>query len=250
MLPKEPLLGAKYNQCTGRLTRKLVPFGAISMSFVRIGCAFILICAVGILGFGTQTSHNIEDDTKDALAREWKDPNGVRSALNALRLLTRSSNGPDINRQVLQALINGDGSNPLDQDLYRAAMGDPDVHGRTSVQGLPNFLDILAKANTLKLDKTKDEDALFVSTQTVIDTIYGTGPGKLALIKINDSFNRKDNYVALFGLLNAYTWNENGDNTTKQKYANDLEKIRAAFEMNTALLASQVAAKITPTKKT
>jgi hypothetical protein len=250
MLSNEPLLGAKHNESTGWLSPKLFSLDAISMSVFRIGCAFILICVLGILGFGAQTPRNIEDDTKDALAREWKDPNGVRPALNALRLLTRSSNPPDVNRQVLQALIDGDGGNPQDQDLYRAAMGDPDVHGRTSVQGLPNFLDILAKANTLKLVKTKDEDGLFASTQTVIDTIYGTGPGKLALIKVNDSFNRKDNYLALFGLLNAYTWNENGDNTTKQKYANDLEKIRAAFEMNTALLASQVAAKITPAKKT
>jgi DNA-binding protein YbaB len=177
---------------------------------------------------------DIESGTKATLACEWIDPNNpnaVRSVLTALELLTVGSQNPtEDSKCALDALVAGD---PADKDLFVAAFG------------LAGFLDALAKANTLKMDKSRDEDKLFGSTEKLICKIFVSGSGKLKLVKINESFSRKDNNVALYQLLSAYPgWDDDGSDAAKQLYAKDLEKLRAAFEMNADRLASQIAAKI------
>jgi hypothetical protein len=182
---------------------------------------------------------NIADGTKAALACEWIDPSGVQQVLNAFRFLTRGPQTPDLSLLVLKELEKGD-PYPIDQGLYAAALGDPDANG-PRVQGLPDFLDTLAKANTLKKKKPDDEDKLFDSTKGIVDKLfYSSGSGKLALVQISESFGLKNNYLGLYQLL-AAAWGQNHDKT-------DLEKLRAAFEMNTDKLAKQVAAKITAAK--
>ena len=209
---------------------------AISLRASCITFPVILICAVSASALDAQEPHNIQDDTKAALAKAWIQPNGVQHLINALGLLTSSSEIPfKVNLEVLGELTAAD---PTDEDLYRAAIGIPDANGRPTVQGIPDFLDILAKANTLG-KKKQDEDELFDSTQKIIDDIFGTGPGKLALVRVHDSFSQSYNYLALYQLLQV-TW--------KKGNPKDLEKLRAAFEMNTVRLASQVAAKITAAK--
>jgi|SRR5579872_2047511 hypothetical protein len=181
---------------------------------------------------------NLADGTKAALACEWMDPSGVEQVLNALQLLTSGPQAPNLSRRVLNELDKGD-PYPIDQGLYAAALGDPDANG-PRVQGLPNFLDTLAKANTLKKKKTDDEDKLFDSTKDIVDEIFNSGgSGKLALVRINESFGLKNSYLGLYQLL-AAAWLDHDET--------DLEKLRAAFEMNTDKLAKQVAAKITAAK--
>jgi len=181
---------------------------------------------------------NLADGTKAALACEWIDPSGVEQVLNALQFLTSGPQAPDLGRQVLNELIKGD-RYPIDQGVYAAAMGDPDANG-PRVQGLPDFLDTLAKANTLKKKKPDDEDKLFDSTKDIVDEMFNSGgSGKLALVRINESFGLKNNYLGLYQLL-AAAWLDHDET--------DLEKLRAAFEMNTDKLAKQVAAKITAAK--
>ena len=70
---------------------------------------------------------------------------------------------------------------------------------------------------------------------------FSTVGGKLALVKVRESFSQKFNYLALYQLLDA-GWQQKND-------AKNLEQLRAAFEMNAARLASQVAAKITASPK-
>lgn len=181
---------------------------------------------------------NLADGTKAALACEWIDPSGVEQVLNALQFLTSGPQAPNLSRQVLNELDKGD-PYPIDQGLYAAALGDPDANG-PAVQGLPGFLDTLAKANTLKKKKPDDEDKLFNSTKDIVDEIFNSGgSGKLALVRINESFGLKNNYLGLYQLL-AAAWLDHDET--------DLEKLRAAFEMNTDKLAKQVAAKITAAK--
>jgi len=172
--------------------------------------------------------------------------------------LTSSSNAPNLNRNVLAALNAGD-PNPYHQELYRAAMGDPDNDERPTVQGLPNFLDILAKANNLP--KPIDESDLFdcsgptfYCTQDLIDEISDTSgvpnTGPVAIARINESFSRKDNYVALYQLLSAYaaTAADAGE-ANAVDYPARLQKLRAAFAISPDRLAKQVAAKIIAAKE-
>jgi hypothetical protein len=181
---------------------------------------------------------NLTDGTKAALACEWIDPSGVEQVLNALQFLTSGPQAPNLSRRVLNELDKGD-PYPIDRGLYAAALGDPDANG-PRVQGLTDFLDTLARANTLKKKKTDDEDKLFDSTKDIVDEIFNSGgSGKLALVRINESFGLKNNYLGLYQLL-AAAWLDHDET--------DLEKLRAAFEMNTDKLAKQVAAKITAAK--
>lgn len=237
MFPREPLLGANHKQITGGLSPKLASLAAISVSAFRIICVSILICGAGILGLGAQTS-SIEADTKTALANEWMKPDGVEHVLKALELLTSGSLDPfRLNLKVLTELKAGD---PSKEDLYRAAMGIPDADGRPTVQGLPSFLDTLAKANTLGKMTPSQEHDLFNSTQEILDDIYKSEGGKVALVEIYDSFQKKYTYLALYQLLNA-AWKEAG--------VDDLEKLRAAFATDADGLVKQVATKIAATKE-
>lgn len=200
----------------------------------------------GNAGASSKTQ-NISELTKAALACEWIDPNGKQHTLNALRYLTvptpkkrasHSLNTEEAADQALSELIEGA---PGNEDLYRAALGEPDKDGRPTAQGLAAFLDMLAKANTLNKQKPQDEDCLFNDAQARIEQIFASGDGKQALVKINDSFNSKDNYVALYYLLEKCSTACNGG-------FKDLEILRAAFEMNTDHLASLVAQQISPSK--
>jgi hypothetical protein len=227
---------------------------------------------------------NIENDTKAELASEWMDVQldkqgvkpGVEHVLDALQLLTSGSVAPSLGCQVLDELrlVNPDHSRREDpckaamsdpdrrQGLYQAAMGDPDESG----QGLSTFVDTLAKANTLHLKKPRDEVVLFGCTEKLIDIIFNNNSkltpflgetkknrpeservaGPVVLTRINRSFSGKDNNVALYQLLDAYPKPSN--DTERQIYTRNLEKLRAAFEMDTDSLAKQVAAKITAQK--
>jgi organic radical activating enzyme len=132
------------------------------------------------------------------------------------------------------------------EDLYRAAQGGPDALGQPNAQGQAEFLDMLAKANTLKKEK-KDEPQLFEDTRKLIDVIFNTSPsGKQDLVKIKDSFVRGDNHVALFQLLDAYP--KPPEDKVKE-YADNLETLRAAYKMDAKALADLVAAKIAPEKE-
>jgi hypothetical protein len=187
---------------------------------------------------------NIQDGTKAALACEWNDSSGVEYVLRAFGYLTNSLPTPDPELRALTELQNGD-RYPIDRGLYATAMGrDPDSGDQPTVQGLPNFLDMLAKANTLHKKKPDDESGLFDSTKDIIDEIFLTrdvpNTGPIALARINESFSRKDNYLALYQLL---------DSAWQGHDANDLEMLRAAFDMNLDRLAKQVAAKITAAKE-
>jgi hypothetical protein len=230
VLPNEHPLGTEHYRSAVQPSPK-ISLAAISVGAFRITCVFILICAAGIHGLAAQS---IEADTKAALANEWMQSNGVDCALEALRLLTSSSSEPfRLNLEVLSALKEGD---PANEDLYRAAMGIPDTDGRPTVQGLPSFLDTLAKANHLG---DMDQHVLFSSTEAIIKNIYARGPGKLALVKIHDSFTQKYKYLALYQLLRA---------GRQQGGVEDLEKLRAAFASDAEGLEKQVAAKISGSK--
>jgi len=204
----------------------------------RIECEARVVDAKATAPF--KLPDNIQDGTKAALACEWIDPNAVQQVLKAMKLLTSDSPNPlEVNVKVLRHLMKFDPYS-FDQGLYQAAMGVPDADGRPTVQGLPNFLDTLAKANTLGLRKPQGEDALFGETTAIIGNIFEPGRGKLALAKVHDSFIHKYNYSALYQLLNA-AWQQSQD-------VGVLNRLRAAFEMNSDRLAKQVAAKIAPEK--
>jgi hypothetical protein len=223
----------------------------------RVAYTILLVCAVTTLELRAQQStdgakppDNILDGTKAALTREWRDPEGVKHVLKAFGLLTSGPQDPDVVGKVLKEL--GEGATDSEKVFYQAAMGDPD-HGHPRTQGLPNFLDILAKANTRNAKSPKDLSALFSETEKGLEQLFNSECtkdecGKLALLRANDAFSRKDNYVALFQLLNAYQCDKQKSDDDKNGCAADLDILRAAFEMNVDLLAKQVAAKITASK--
>jgi hypothetical protein len=191
------------------------------------------------------TPANIADGAKKALADEWiASEQDADYVLQALGLLTSGPQVPNVNNKVLDRLKKG--SSGDDDVLYRAALGEPDRSGRPTVEGQPDFLDTLAKANNLPKPKD-DEDklnykaALFICTQDIVNDLFDakSGKGKLALPQINQSFEQKDQYAALYQLLDA-VWQEND--------AKHLEKLRAAFAENADDLAKQIAAKISAPK--
>lgn len=207
--------------------------------------------------------NNISDGTKRALECEWIDSsNSAGQVFAAFELLTSGSQ-PGLSEKVLDKLQHG--RSPLDQSFLTAAIGDPDTspksnnYGQPRAPGLPNFLDLLAKANRIvgdgkssdggdqKVDPDEQKIRLFKCTKDRIDDIFNaqcdtnglcaTGPS--ALERVNDAFSNKNNYVALYELLNA-AWQQSDEQ--------DLEKLRAAFAVDANLLAKQVAAKITAPK--
>ena len=215
-----------------------------SQRLVRV--AYVLLtCSVLTLSAHAQADapKNIADATAAALKSDWLQPERVDKILKVFGIMVQSSAVPfRVNSEVL-ALLNK--TSPENSWLYRAALGDPDKYGQPQTPGAADFLDTLAKANTLKLKKPADETYLFGGTQTLINEIFQTGPGKLSLLKINDAFNNSNKYLALFKLLEAYwEWAENTSPEAKRTYPLDLEKFRAAFEMNEPRLAKQVAATI------
>lgn len=226
---------------------------------------------------------DIETNTKAALAAEWDDPDETKYVLNAFQLLTSGSLAADLDCRVLDELRLGSHENPHQKDLckvvrndpgsqglYRVAIGDPDDSGQPTLQGMPSFVDVLAKANKLNLEAPGDEDNLFACTKDLIQIIFthesSLAPslaelkknqtssekvqGLVVLARINGYFSGKMNYVALYLLLDAYP-KPDKSNTDQERciYADNLGKLRAAFEMNTGKLATQVAAKISAQKQ-
>jgi hypothetical protein len=186
---------------------------------------------------------NLADATKSALACAWID--GTDHVLEAFRLLT---NGPPVtntNRNVLAALHD---ASPQNDDLFRAALGNPDKYGEPRVQGLPDFVDTISKAGRRgtvdEKDKVKYQIKLFSCTQFIIDELFKSPKGKTAIAEVNDAFTQKNNYVALYKLLRE-VWKRDGEPFD----ADHLEKLRAAFGVSVDNLAKQVAAKITTTSK-
>ncbi len=251
---------------------KLVSVAAISSKALSVTCAIILICTtVNLRTYGQNAgTDTIESRTKKALASEWVDvsSDGVTHVLRALQLLTSSSLAPEVKLLALDELkLGGPNPSPQRQGLYIEALGAPDKFGKSGVQGFDAIADTLATANTLGLKKPQDEDKLFAETETLIEAIlngmsslppFPTGtkrerlqpeevPGPVMIVRINSSFSGGDKDVALYQLLEAYPKDVKVQD--KQRYANDLEKFRAAFAMNADRLASQVAALI-PAPKT
>jgi len=215
------------------------------------------------------TIDNVTDGTKNALACGWLKPNAVPHFLNALQYLTiptRDKDGKlfldqaEAVKLALKELIDGD---PGNEDLYRAAIGLSDSHGQYGAQGISSLLDALAKAKTdapanadtdplakaktPPKEKLSEHDFFTKRVQPLIDGIFGKG--KIALTEINGRFAQKDNYVAIYLLLTAYTkYNETAAKDIQDKYANNLEILRAAFALDTAELAKKIALKIAPAK--
>jgi hypothetical protein len=210
----------------------------------------------------------IENLTKVELAAEWidVDSDGVGHVLGALQLLTSSSVAADLNQRILEELRSGGNDSPSRQGVYQAVIGD----GQGGVQGFAKLVDLVANSNNLHLKAPEDEHGLFDCTKKLVNIIFenkstptpllgkprknGAKPdeiaGPVALARIYSSFNGKANYAALYQLLDAFPKpKDNGTQVDKDNYAKGLEKLRAAFEMNTDSLASQVAAKIPVSKQ-
>jgi hypothetical protein len=273
LLLRNLLAETRNDRRSVRPSAKIVPTAAISVRAFRTLCAVILMFAAAPLVLCAEegkkdpctgdlaatspakdTPATIEDQTKAALAKEWKTANGANELLKALDLLTASVDlhsepRNKVNKEVLTHLINGDPNvdkkdDPNDEHLYRSAMGNPDKRGRPRVPPPVNLLDTLSKANTLT--KPTDEDQktlyhaqLFTCTQKLINNMSPPN-----LVDINYSFGQKNdhNYVALYQLLKACPGDKQPD------YLGNLEILRAAFEDDSDLLAKKVAARISAKK--
>jgi hypothetical protein len=192
---------------------------------------------------------NVADGTKAALACAWIEnpphPDGTDHVLEAFRLLISDRDvSLKINQKVLVELH---AASPENDDLFRAALGNPDGYGPTA-QGVPDFVDTISKANTRGKVATKDEidyhHQLFACTKYILDQLFAKSGGKIALVKINDAFSQKNNYVAMYQLLDV-VWAQDGATYD----AEHLEKLRAAFAASADDLTKQIAAKVAPTSK-
>lgn len=186
---------------------------------------------------------NLADATKSALACAWIDrPDDV---LEAFRLLITTPPVANVNHKVLTAL---DTASPQNDDLFSAAVGNPDMYGEPRVQGLPDLVDTIA--TTGRRGKVEDDDKvryqvqLFGCTQFVIDKLFNSPKGKTAIVEVNDAFTQKNNYLALFKLLEK-AWSREGEPFD----ADHLEKLRAAFGVSADDLAKQLSTKITSESK-
>lgn len=188
---------------------------------------------------------NLADATKSALACAWFGK--ADHVLKAFRLLTDRPPVTNVNSKVLDALHD---ASPQNDDLFHAALGNPDMYGEPTVQGLPDFVDTISKAGRRGKvednDKVKYQVRLFGCTQFVIDKLFNSPKGKTAIVEVNDAFTQKNNYVALYKLLEE-VWNRRRDGEPFD--ADHLEKLRAAFGVSADDLAKQVSTKITSESK-
>jgi hypothetical protein len=231
---------------------------------------------------------NNEDGTKAALACEWvnTDEHGVRHAFDSLILLTCSTKDVDrksdpcrrftpadlednkVRLTVSKELKDGTAST-TDRDLYQWALGDPDSDGKPKGTAMANFPDALAKVNTLNTlpagakKRSKDEEDLFEGelfecTKNLIEKIYqdrsGKTPGLIVAARIHDTFASNKLNLALIQLLDAQIQlldaeRKRGDNVPPTVYSQDIEKFRAASEVDNKRLAKQVADKINSTQQ-
>jgi hypothetical protein len=224
---------------------------------------------------------NNEDGTKAALACEWvsTDRDGAERAFYALRLLTCSTQDSDVRKSdtclalnrtpqqdsrvaldVLDALADGT-TVTTDRYLYRWALGDPDNKGKAKGTPLANFPDMLAKVNTLTAGskkRPKDEEdlyegELFECTKSLIGKIY-QDEGQIVLARIHDTFVKNKLNLALTQLLQAEIQLLDAEKKRRNDipltdYSQNIEKFRAAFEIDDKRLAKQVADKINSTQQ-
>jgi hypothetical protein len=230
---------------------------------------------------------------QDALATEWLNKDGLDGTthvLNAFALLVCSSQDPDVVNsetckpsgkligqppgvflQALQDLekgVQGSRANSVcnrDKAVYEWALGEPDATGETAA-GMPNFIDTVAKANTLGIKgKTKDEQdlprsELFACTKKIIEGIYELD-NALILPEISRYFSGSTygRYLGLILLMErVQSADENyhdvaSDPKAPVKCDADcaarMEKLRAAFELDADRLGSQIAAKVSAPPK-
>ncbi len=296
MLPGKSLAGAEHSRGIAR-SQRFFPAVASSARAFRIACAVILICAGATPALRTQTSSaqttdpcpddhlkptldcskrnppdNNEDGTKVALACEWvnTDNDGVTHALEALKLLTCSTQDVDVRKSDTCRALNRtseqdrkvawyvlkelkEGAPVSDYPFYQWALGDPDTEGKPKGAAMATFPEALAKANTLttgaKKKSTDEEglfkDELFECTKNLIDKIYRDG-GPIVLARIHDTFVKNKLNLALIQLLDAEI---KADHNVPTVYSQNLEKFRAAFEKDNKRLAGQVADKINSTQQ-
>jgi len=210
----------------------------------HICTAAITICIAVSLGVGF-AQKDIPTDTFETLATEWK--SSASNCLAALRLYTTytppGSNVPlspegaatvALNELLLGVLP------PLDlasvTDLYKEA------------QKRADFLDKLAKANKrkpLELPRAQ-QDVLFQAAGDLIQAIYNTPPdGKHNLATVQASSAQNNTFLAIFQLLSAYPRSNPAGVAT---YDDNLEILRACFQVNAARLFNLVSDKILGTK--
>jgi hypothetical protein len=224
---------------------------------------------------------NDEDYVQAALASEWLNTDnldGTSHVLDALTWLTCSSQDPDVLNakaicktsekpvwqppsvflQVLQELERGvkdprDNSVcKRDKTVYQWALGQPDHTGQTAT-GMPNFIDMVAKANTLGIKgKTKDEQdlpksKLFACTEKIVEDIYNSDQGPLNVPQINTYYGG-DTYGRYLGLILLLENIRAADGTCNADCAARMEKLRAAFELDADRLGTQIGAKVSPPK--
>jgi hypothetical protein len=261
MLSRKSFHGAGLIPSIARFSPKF-PSVTRFLRFFHIACAVILMCAAATRDVRAQdpcadpvlnpplpclpTFQANPDGTKAALACQWINAGTIDNVLGTLKLLTDPTRPADLNQQLLKQLGENP-PNPRDPGLYLAALQNPQI----------DFLDLLAKANTITpLEKKKpwskqkdDKDKLFKCTQSMINNIFEAPPpedvqhsGPIVLAGISSSFAKGNRNLALRQLLDAYPKpNENASDAEKQSYAGNLEKFRAAFEMDADKLAGQVA---------
>jgi hypothetical protein len=183
---------------------------------------------------------NLADDVKSVFACAWLKPKSADSLLGALEILTSGPQTLDISKDANETVFERlRAASPDNADLFCAAMGEFGKYG-PAVQGLPDLLDRLAKANTRSSEKDSPnyKSVLFDCAQDIIKNLYQADP--IAVAKINDAFAQKSNYVGLYNLLRAMS--------EQKRSVEDLETIRAAFEVSEDNLASLVAAEMKSAK--
>jgi hypothetical protein len=183
---------------------------------------------------------NLHDGFRDALAREWLDPEAAPLLTDALATYVENGDA----KKLLHALLAGTPEEERHNKgrLYTAALGNPDENGYLTVKALPDVLDILATANTCKQKMTPLEtEHLFASANTIIDRVFPDA--MIAMIRVDDLF-AWDKYQAFSQLLKTL------QPSTDETYAKDLEILRFAFQQDSSRLAKNVSEKISPPKKT
>jgi hypothetical protein len=236
------------------------------------------------------TNGNKDDDSAVAqLRKEWDDPNQILNTFRAFQLLATSPQADRLNCKVLSELkgdnphknpkseffcqeAKKDSAHPIRQGTYAAAFGGPGPDGQPTFHVDTEFIDALAKANSLGQKGYLAEDGLLGCTKDLVQVIREapvvvplarvevtknsppaeniSGPEALGVI--HDLFTAQENYVALYRLLDAYPKppglvdSQPAQVILTQDYVHALEFLRAAFEMDIKALADE----ITPATKT
>jgi len=179
---------------------------------------------------------DVSSGFKAAIACEWRTPAAVPHMRHALK--DYMDDGATNVKMALNELLLGDERTET-KDLYRAAFGVPDTDGQPTAQGLPDVLQTMATANTLNTQSMTDhqKDLLFDKTSGLIRRIFDDHEhnGTQALAGINSLFHRSDYFRALYKLLSALP-----TGTHPSSYIDDLETLRAAFEIDPHRLAKAV----------